>query len=144
ALQLVNEALETRKVDPSARVPWTAFDLINAFNRWKRSPAAGVGPDGAVGLAWRKEVAQQVFEEAAVDLGRALRNHTQPPMDRAVGFPKFKKRSHSGQTFRLRNQLRAGRGTIEIGAGGQPRSIRLPKLGAIPLRECTRKLRRML
>jgi putative transposase len=68
-------------VDPSIRVPWSGYDLINAFNAWKRSEAAGrlfvVAPDGtiskqATGLAWRHKISAQVFEEAAVDLGRAL------------------------------------------------------------------------
>jgi putative transposase len=54
--------------------------LINAFNRWKTSESAGrmfmVAPDGTTtkqvtGLSWRTEVSAQVFEEAAVDLGRA-------------------------------------------------------------------------
>ncbi|MBO0882743.1 MAG: hypothetical protein J2P17_20895, partial [Mycobacterium sp.] len=53
----------------------------NAFSAWKRSAAAGrvfvVDRAGgarvvATGLAWRAEVLQQVFEEAAVDLGRGL------------------------------------------------------------------------
>jgi putative transposase len=55
--------------------------LISAFNRWKTSESAGrvfvVDPDGTAtkevtGLSWRKEVSAQVFEEAAVDLGRGL------------------------------------------------------------------------
>ena len=62
-------------------VPWSGFDLINAFNGWKRSAAAGrviavdrVGEASvlATGLSWRGEVLAQVFEEAAVDLGRGL------------------------------------------------------------------------
>jgi putative transposase len=72
-------------------VPWSGFDLINAFNTWKRSEHAGrifvVAPDGTVtkqvtGLIWRHEVSAQVFEEAAVDLGRALvaqRHHPRRP-----------------------------------------------------------------
>jgi hypothetical protein len=62
-------------------VPWSGFDPINAFNSWKKTDAAGrtfaVDTDGVIeirvtGLAWRTEVCQQVFEEAAVDCGRAL------------------------------------------------------------------------
>jgi putative transposase len=80
-LRFVTEALASRKSDPSVTVPWSSFDLINAFNTWKRSGTAGrvfvVTPDGivterAVGLTWRREVSAQVFEEAAVDLGHAL------------------------------------------------------------------------
>ena len=80
-LQFVTEALAARQSDPSVAVPWSGFDLINAFNAWKRSETAGrvfaVAQDGTitkrtVGLAWRREVSAQVFEEAAVDLGRAL------------------------------------------------------------------------
>ena len=68
------------------KVPWSGFDLINAFNAWKRSEAAGrvfvAAPDGTItkqvtGLGWRQEVSAQVFEEAAVDLGRALAAYAQ-------------------------------------------------------------------
>jgi putative transposase len=80
-LRLVTDALQTKTSDPTIAVPWSGFDLINAFNAWKRSEAAGrsfiVSPDGIItkqvtGLVWRHEVSAQVFEEAAVDLGRAL------------------------------------------------------------------------
>jgi putative transposase len=57
-------------------VPWSGFDLINAFHAWKKSDNAGrvfaVDSIGQVviqttGLARRDEVCQQMFEEAAVD-----------------------------------------------------------------------------
>jgi hypothetical protein len=78
---LVTDALQKKAGDPTIAVPWSGFDLINTFNAWKRSEAAGrsflAAPDGiitkqATGLVWRHEVSAQVFEEAAVDLGRAL------------------------------------------------------------------------
>ena len=59
-------------------MPWTGFDLINAFNAWKKTEDAGrvfsVDTDGSAqtvvtGLAWRTE-ACQVFEELAEDLGK--------------------------------------------------------------------------
>jgi putative transposase len=77
-LQMVKTALTQRKSNPDIHVPWTGFDLINAFNAWKRSANAGrifaVGSDGvaevvATGLSWRREVSAQAFEEAAVDCG---------------------------------------------------------------------------
>ena len=80
-LRFVSEALATRQINPSVTVPWSGFDLISAFNAWKRSENAGrvfiVAQDRmvtkrSVGLRWRREVSAQVFEEAAVDLGRAL------------------------------------------------------------------------
>src|SRR4029450_10943812 len=80
-LQLITDALATKRTDPQVRVPWSGFDLINAYNGWRGSEAAGGGfvaaPDGTItkqvtGLAWRHAVSAQVFEEAAVDLGRAL------------------------------------------------------------------------
>ncbi len=64
------------------RVPWSGFDLINAFNAWKKTEAAGrrfvVATDRTTevevtGLAWRNEVVQQVFEEAGIDIGKGLR-----------------------------------------------------------------------
>src|SRR5688500_3561727 len=55
-LRLVLNALEARREQPEARVPWSGFDLINAFNAWKRSPEAGIDEDGQPGLVWRDEV----------------------------------------------------------------------------------------
>jgi putative transposase len=40
-LRLVTDALTARRADPQVRVPWSGIDLINAFNAWKRSEAAG-------------------------------------------------------------------------------------------------------
>lgn len=146
ALRLVKNALDARKSDPTARVPWTGFDLINAFNAWKRSADAGVDEHGNVGLAWRGEVLQQVFEEGAVDLGRGLQAYSSRRRagTKAAGFPRFKKRSDSWQSFRIRNKTSGGRPTVLIGAEGQQRSVSLPKIGVLTVRECTRKLRRML
>src|SRR6201987_142108 len=81
-LRIVKTALSARKNNPGIVVPWTGFDLINTFNAWKKTQAAGrifvVDARGGVevavtGLSWRREVCQQVFEEAAVDLGRDLK-----------------------------------------------------------------------
>ena len=33
--------LTHRKTDASVDVPWTGFDLINVFNAWKKTEAAG-------------------------------------------------------------------------------------------------------
>ena len=111
-LQLVTDALATRKVDPSVTVPWSGFDLINAFNGWKTSENAGrvfvVAPDGTTtkqvsGLSWRNQVSAQVFEEAAVDLGRGLARFAQRG-DRQVGFPRRKRKGSGHDSFRLRNK----------------------------------------
>ncbi|GAA2403504.1 hypothetical protein Cme02nite_74750 [Catellatospora methionotrophica] len=78
-VRLVKQALDAKSHGMGCRVPWSGFDLINAFNGWKTSADAGrvlvAAADGtttvnATGLSWRAEVCQQVFEEAAVDLGR--------------------------------------------------------------------------
>jgi putative transposase len=63
SLRLVTDALAASKTDLSATVPWSGFDLINAFNCWKTSERAGrvfvVAPDGmavkqVTGLSWRR------------------------------------------------------------------------------------------
>jgi putative transposase len=88
-------------------VPWSGFDLINAINAWKRSEAAGrmfvAAPGGAIakhvmGLAWRHEVSAQVFEEAAVDLGRALSAyaHARGKGERQVGSHDVSARATAG------------------------------------------------
>ncbi len=79
-LRMVKIALTDHKTDASVELPWTGFDLINTFNAWKKTEAAGriftvdsrgVADTTVTGLAWRREVCQQVFEEAAVDLEQA-------------------------------------------------------------------------
>jgi putative transposase len=62
SLRMVTDALAARKTNPHIIVPWSRYDLINAFNSWKQSEAAGrmfvVAPDGtslrsaAVVVAW--------------------------------------------------------------------------------------------
>jgi putative transposase len=151
SLQLVVDALAARKTDPSVTVPWSGFDLINAFNRWKTSESAGrvfvVAPDGtttklATGLSWRTEVCAQVFEEAAIDLSRGLARYAQRG-DRRVGFPR-RKRKGRHDSFRLRNKKDpAGRDGIRIGQV-HLRSVTLPKLGTVRVHDDTRRLRRML
>jgi putative transposase len=74
-LRIVKTSLSARRTDPSITVAWTGFDLINTFNEWKKTEDAGrvftVDTCGqaepvVTGLAWRTQVCQQVFEEAAV------------------------------------------------------------------------------
>ena len=137
------------------RVPWSGFDFINVFNAWKRSQAAGrrflIGSDGGAvvevtGLAWRGEVSAQVFEEAAVDLGKALRAWTDSRKGkragRKVGHPRLKKKTDRG-SFRMRNKTAKGRASIRVGEG-HPRSVTLPGIGVVRVRDDTRRLRRML
>jgi putative transposase len=156
-LRLVNSALRTNKSNPSMPVPWSGFDLINAFNTWKRSEDAGrlfvVGPDGTcnkvvTGLAWRHEVTAQVFEEAAVDLGRALAAYTQARVGTRksgrVGLPKVKRKGRCRDSFRIRNKRnRNGTHCIRVGES-RPRSVTLPMIGTVRVHDDTRRLRRLL
>jgi putative transposase len=157
-LRIVKAALSQRKADPDIQVPWTAFDLINAFNAWKTTEGAGrvlaVDTDGvaevvATGLRWRREVCQQVFEEAAVDCGRALAawsdSRSGKRNGKRVGFPRFKKKFGAVPSFRMRNKHRKGRpSAIRVGDNNRPRSVTLPGVGQIAVRDDTRRLRRML
>ncbi len=100
-----------------------------------------------VGLSWRGEVCAQVFEEAAVDLGRALAAFSASKKGERkgarVGFPRPKKKGQAPGTFRLRNKVSpAGTPSIRLGEAG-PRSVTLPFIGIVALREDTRALRRL-
>ncbi|WP_454854416.1 RNA-guided endonuclease TnpB family protein [Promicromonospora soli] len=137
-------------------VPWSRFSLINAYNSWKRSEAAGrrflvtnggVAEVEVTGLAWRGEVSSQVSEEAAVDLGRGLdawvESRSGKRKGRPIGHPRFKKKTHSAGSFRMRNKTAGGRASIRVGQD-RPRSVTLPRIGSIRVREDTRRLRRMI
>jgi putative transposase len=157
-LRIVKAALTVRKSDPSTDVPWTGFDLINTFNAWKKTEDAGrvfaVDTEGSIdtvvtGLAWRAEVCQQVFEEAAVDLGKGLKawsdSRCGKRKGKRVGFPRFKKKTGAAQSFRLRNRHRKDKpSAIRLGDDNRPRSITLPGIGQIGVHDDTRRLRRML
>lgn len=100
------------------------------------------------GLAWRGHVCQQVFEEAARDLGRALeawsRSRRGDRRGQHVGYPRRKKKGRSAPSFRLRNKYaKNGRAAIRVGDEG-PRSITMPGVGTIRVCNDTRPLRRML
>jgi putative transposase len=156
-LRMVTEALATKGKDPQVRVPWSGFDLIKAFNAWKKTEEAGrlfvVAPDGTIikqvtGLGWRQAVSAQVFEEAAVDLGRALSAHTEAKAavrkGRRVGFPRRKRKGRCRDSFRLRNKSgNGGASGIRVGEG-HPRSVTLPTIGTVRVHDDTRRLRRLL
>jgi putative transposase len=151
-LRMVKDGIAARQTRRSAVVPWSGFDLINAFNAWKRSEEAGrvfvVAPGGSItklitGLEWRHEVSAQVFEEAAVDLGRGLAAYAEAKTGRRrgrpVGFPRRKKKGRCRDSFRLRNKNNG----IRVG-DGHPRSVTLPRIGTIRVHDDTRRLRRLL
>jgi putative transposase len=101
------------------------------------------------GLAWRDQVYQQVFEEAAADCGRALAAWSDSRRGardgKRVGFPRFKKKNEVVPSFRLRNRHRKGGKTlIRVGEGERARSVTLPGIGTIAVFDDTRRLRRML
>ena len=156
SLRLVKHALTSKRSDP-ALASWTGFDLINQFNAWKKTETAGrvIAVDGSgaaevarTGLGWRTEVCQQVFEEAAVDLGRALAAFTASRKGeragRRVGFPRLKRKGRVVESFRLRNKRPKG-GTPPIRVGdGAPRSVTLPGIGMVRVYDDTRHLRRLI
>lgn len=157
-LRMVENALTERRTDAGVAVPWTGFDLVNAFNAWKKTDAAGriitvdstgVAEVVATGLSWRAQVCQQVFEEAAVDLGKGLKawseSRSGARRGKRVGFPRFKKKTSAVPSFRLRNKRsKSGKTAIRVGDDKRPRSITLPGIGPIAVRDDTRRLRRML
>ncbi|MDQ2638021.1 MAG: transposase [Actinomycetota bacterium] len=157
-LAMVKTAINQRKTNTSVDVPWTGFDLINAFNAWKKTEDAGrvIAVDSAgeavvavTGLLWRRDVCQEVFEAGAVDLGKALKawsdSRSGRRKGRRVGFPKFKKKASGTASFRVRNRHRNGRvPAIRVGANGRHRSVTLPGIGQISVHDDTRRLRRML
>jgi len=156
-LEAVKDQLNERCVRPDVEVPWSGYSLINWWNQWKRSEGAGcvfaVDSSGRAdvvdaGLSWRDEVCAQVFEEAAVDLGRALRAFSASKKGgrrgERVGFPHFQKKGQGAESFRLRNKISpTGRSSIRLGEKGS-RSLTLPVIGPMAVREDTRRLRRML
>jgi putative transposase len=89
-----------------------------------------------------------VFEEAAVDLGRALSAYGSGKAgtrrSRPVGFPRRKHKGRCRDSFRLRNkQGKNGAFSIRVGEG-HPRCVTLPTVGMVRVHDDTRRLRRLL
>ena len=66
-LGMVKDALDARRTGAAVDGPFTAIDLINGFNEWKKSETAGrvfvvdqrgVAEIGVTGLPWRDQVCQ--------------------------------------------------------------------------------------
>jgi putative transposase len=94
-------------------------------------------------------VCQQVFEEAAVDLGKGLKSWSDSRCGnrkgKQVGFPRFKKKTATIASFRLRNKHSKGKpAAIRVGDNNRPRSVTLPGIGLIAVHDDTRRLRRMI
>jgi putative transposase len=88
-------------------------------------------------------------EEAAVDCGRGLAAWSDSRSGRRkgtrAGFPRFKKKTSSVPSFRLRNKHPKGRApAIRVGDNHRPRSVTLPGIGPVAVHDDTRRLRRML
>lgn len=157
SLRLVKTALDAHGGD-WGEVPWSRFDLIKAFNAWKTSEAAGrlftVDPAGVAaiavtGLSWRREIIQQVFEEAAADCSDALRNWSAARSGQRAGarvrFPKFKTKRRGRSSFRLRNRhSKFGTPSIRVGDNSITRSVTLPGFGVLKVHDDTRRLRRLI
>jgi hypothetical protein len=140
-LRLLEDSLSAKGTDPSVDVPWSGFDLINKFNQWKRSEDAGrmfvAAGDGTItkrvtGLAWRHEVSAQVFEEAAVDLGRALVAFSDSRSGRrighTIGFPKPKRKAAA----RTASGYETRRGRVVVVRSGLAKTI-LVQWSCLPL-----------
>jgi putative transposase len=151
--------LNARRSGGERPAPWSGFDLINTFNAWKKTEQAGrvftVDTNGraevlVTGLRWRGEVCQQVFEEAAVDCGRALGAWTASRRGkrrgRKVGHPRFKRKTDASGSFRVRNKTSAksGRCCIRVGDGDDLRSVTLPGVGTVRVFDNTRPLRKLI
>jgi putative transposase len=134
------------------RLSWSKVSFINAFNAWKtgRLPSSPVwvDTDGVEqrGLAWRDQVAQDVFECASVNAAQALANFSNSVSGvragKKAGFPHCKCRHKSTPSFKIRSKSKPGQ-TAPVRVTG-PKSLRLGPLGEMRVHGSTKRVRRML
>ena len=107
---------------------YSAVDLHKLWNGQKKADP---------GLAWWAENSKCAYQEAFRNLDRALRDYVKSSKGgrkgRRLGFPKFKKRGKSRDSFRLTGAIRCDRATVT-----------LPRLGTIRTHEPVSKLARKL
>ena len=129
-LRLVLNALEAKKGQPEGRVPWSGFDLINAFNAWKRSAEAGStqrenpGSPGVTRSASRSTRRPRSTSVGALEALSAWRRGERK--GKRPNMPRFKKKPTARRSFRLRNKAAGTKSAIRLGEG-LARSVRLPK-----------------
>ena len=84
-----------------------------------------------------------------MDLGKGLKAWSDLRFGRRtgkrVGFPRFKKKTDTVPSFRLRNKhAKARQPVIRVGENDRPRSVTLPGIGQIAVHDDTRRVRRMI
>ena len=143
---------------PGIAVPWTGFDLINAFNAWKKTEDAGrvftvdtCGVTEAVvtGLVWRtpgvsasvRGSRRRPRQRAEILVGLPIREAQR----QESGLPPFQEENRCGAVISVAQQASEGpSGAIRVGDHNRPRSVTLPGIGPIAVHDDTRCLRRML
>lgn len=127
---------EARK---GVRVPVpTKPSIQKALNLIKGDSRTGV--DGT--CPWWHEVSTYAIQSAFVDADAAWNNWLDSlsgKLARRVGYPKFKKKGHSRDSFRLHHNVK--KPVIRL-AGG--RRLRLPRFGEVRLHGSAKRLRRMV
>jgi putative transposase len=107
---------------------YSAIDLQKLWNAEKKADP---------GLAWWAQNSKCAYQEAFRNLDRALRDYVKSKKGerkgRRLGFPKFKKRGRSRDSFRLYGAIRCGRATVAI-----------PRLGTMRTHEPVLKLSRKI
>jgi putative transposase len=128
-LDLVQERLDQRRLDPTVEVPWTLPALRREWNRAKREIAP-----------WWTENSKESYSSGLDGLARALKNFSDSKAGRRkgrpVGFPKRRKKG------RCRDACRFTTGPLRVEA--DRKHITLPRIGALKTHESTRKLARRL
>jgi putative transposase len=88
---------------------YSAFDLQKPWNAEKKADP---------GLAWWAQNSKCAYQEAFRNLDRALHDYVKSRKGerkgRRLGFPKFKKRGRSRDSFRLYGAIRCGRATVTL------------------------------
>lgn len=145
------DAREREKASGEVTTPalsWSDISFINEFNAWKNGQldSSPENEDGTRGLAWRDQVASDVFECASVDAATALKNW-QDSKKKArsgapVGFVRFAAKNRDTPRFRLRNRQNPGETQSIRFTDSQ--HLRLPKIGEVRVLGPTRQVRRMI
>jgi putative transposase len=127
-LALVKERLERRAAGQEVEVPWTLPALRREWNARKREVAP-----------WWAENSKEAASCGLADLARGFKGFWDSKHGRRagerVGFPRFKRRGRSRESFRYT--------TGSFGVCGRTR-VQLPRVGRVRTHEPTAKLQRKL
>jgi putative transposase len=146
--ELVDQGVPEDEARKKVRVPVPMKQVIQKhLNQIKGDSRTSDLPDGALGpqrpCPWWHEVSTHAFQSAFIDADQAWKNWLDSlrgaRAGRQVGYPRFKKKGRSRESFRLHHDVKSP--TIRVEGY---RRLLLPRIGSVRLHDTAKRMTRLI